>query len=70
MAKKIPTTGETGSAPMKRAMVAVFRKHPTRSLNYKQVSKLLEQHDPVLFAKHLYIDDRSANREILNMLMS
>lgn len=55
---------------MKRAMITVFRKHPTRSLNYKQVSKLLEQHDPVLFAKHLYIDDRAANREILNMLMS
>jgi len=70
MTKKPPLSRESDQALFRRAVVTVFQKHPTRNFNYKQVSKLVEQHDPVIFAKFLYIDDRNANREVLNTVLS
>ncbi len=67
MAKK-PTKSDFTA--LKQLLISIFQKHPTRNLNYKQVQKLVAQHDPVLFAKHLFIDDRAANRELLIQLMS
>lgn len=60
--KKTDTVGKT--------LVEIFRKHQTRTLNYKQVLKLVQQHDPLLFAKHFFTDDRAANRKHLLQLMS
>src|SRR5688572_27670957 len=70
MAKRTKPGDVTGTAAIKRALLSVFQQHPTRNFNHKQVSKLLQQHDPVLFSKHFFIDDRSANQKLLLTLMS
>ncbi len=70
MAKKPRKETEQGVEPLKNALRVILRKHPTRAFNHKQVSKLLQQHDPVLFSRHLFIDDRKANQKLLLRLMS
>ncbi len=70
MTKKSKSDPLTGTAAIKRSLLAVFQNHPTRNFNHKQVAKLIQQHDPVLFAKHLFIDDRGANQKLLLQLMS
>lgn len=70
MSKKIKSDKLTGTAAIKKVVLAVFQQHPTRNFNHKQVAKLIEQHDPVLFAKHFFIDDRSANQKLLLQQMS
>ncbi len=70
MTKKSKSDALTGTAALKRVLLAVFQNHPTRNFNHKQVAKLIQQHDPVLFAKHFFIDDRNANQKLLLQLMS
>lgn len=70
MIKKTKRDGLSGTAAIKKTVLDVFQQHPTRNFNHKQVSKLIQQHDPVLFAKHFFIDDRSANQKLLLTLMS
>ncbi len=70
MTKKSTKPEDNGTASLKRALVTIFRNHPTRNFNYKQVSKLLAQNEPVLFAQFLFIDDRDANRKIILTLLS
>ncbi len=66
MTKK--TAGESGI--LKKAILSVFKKHPTRNLNYKQVSKLIRQLDPAIADRFLFIDDPSANRAQLLTAMA
>ncbi len=70
MAKKKTGSSQTGVADLHKALVAIFLKHPGRNLNYKQTLKLLEQHDPVLFARFFFADDRSANREQISSALN
>lgn len=66
MTKK--TAGEFGI--LKKAILSVFKKHPTRNLNYKQVSKLIRQLEPAIADRYLFIDDPSANRSQLLTAMA
>ena len=59
-----------GSALLKKALLVLFRKHPTRRFNHKQINKLLKQHDPELYSMHFFTDDREANRKLILLLMS
>jgi len=52
-----------------QALLRIFRKHPTRNLNYKQVLKLVDQHDPEIAEAFLYTDDRDKNRKIILAVM-
>ncbi|HEX5001160.1 MAG TPA: ribonuclease R [Bacteroidia bacterium] len=52
-----------------QALLRIFRKHPTRNLNYKQVLKLVDQHDPEIAEAFLYKDDRDKNRKIVLAVM-
>jgi ribonuclease R len=61
---------DASSDSFKKAILNVFLKHPTRNLNYKQVAKLVRQHDPALADKFLFIDDPSANRGLLLTTMA
>jgi ribonuclease R len=70
MLKKSNPSAAESMASLKRALLTIFRNHPSRNFNYKQVSKLLAQNEPVLFAKYLFIDDRDSNRKILVTLLS
>jgi ribonuclease R len=70
MKSKSTSSEKNEATALKNAIKVVFQKNPTRNLNYKQVTSLLQQHDPVLSAKYLYLDDRDANRRILTELMS
>lgn len=70
MTKKIKKDSPSGIPALKKVLVKVFQLHPTRTFNHKQVARLIQQHDPVLFAKHLFIDDRSANQKLLLTLIS
>lgn len=70
MTKKATTDAATGTAAIKKALQVIFQQHPTRNFNHKQVAKLLQQHDPVLFTKHFFIDDRKANQKLLLHMMS
>jgi ribonuclease R len=47
------------------ALLKIFRKHPTRNLNHKQVQKLLRQHDPEIADRILFNDDRDKNRDVI-----
>ncbi|MBK9423020.1 MAG: ribonuclease R [Bacteroidetes bacterium] len=60
--------GESGI--LKKAILSVFKKHPTRNLNYKQVSKLIRQLEPAIADRFLFIDDPSANRSHLLTAMA
>ncbi|MBK6640846.1 MAG: ribonuclease R [Bacteroidetes bacterium] len=55
---------------LKKAILSVFKKHPTRNLNYKQVSKLIRQLEPAIADRFLFIDDPSANRSHLLTAMA
>jgi len=68
--KRKPHSEDGGKEILKSALLRIFKKHPTREFNYKQISKLLMQHEPELAREYLYLDDRHANRETLLVAMS
>jgi ribonuclease R len=57
--------GKTEKKELIQSLFSIFINHPTRTFNYKQLLKLLQQHDPVLFETIFFSDDRDKNRKIL-----
>ena len=58
-----------GKQAVKTILKDIFRKHPTRNFNYKQMLRLIAQEHPVVYARTFFDDDRNANRSFLNELM-
>lgn len=56
---------KTTAGDLLPALLRIFRKHPTRNLNHKQVLKLLRQHEPDISDAIFFDDDRDRNRELI-----